>query len=301
MISSNKKHRNAAAGLFINSWWWQKTKIGLCAIVLFTGIVWSFHYGLSNMNDNSIREPTMAAADQWLKNADNLQFNICRETVTDSNGWFEYFKKDRTALGDFKKRLFKTKSGDSNASWLTYEIFLNKEKTPPLTEKINLSRNKNGKYIISGVEYSYPRGIQVLKGLPYAGPDSEIIKQKAGACTLNFDSANIGYFETMVRQNDDVQNKGLPQRIYTERQKRGRPVEREFSRLLSGDKVPGMAAFDHAVLINKVTYKIKNKLQTAFEYVLLRKDNLAEKPEWYIYFFNPGPLVKDKNNEKSNK
>ena len=299
MRLSKKKSKPETSGMAFNSIWWRRAKIGLLAALLVAAAVMSFRYGLSNMNDNSIREPTIAAADKWLKDADNLKFDICKETVVDSNGWFEYFKKDRIALGDFKKRNFKIKSegasGDGSSCLLIYEVLLNKkEKTPPLTEKITLNRDAQGKYTVCGVDYSYPRGIQVWKGSPYEGPDLEAIKQKANACTLNFDNASIGYFETMIRQADDAQNKGVPQRIYNERQKRGRPVERQTVSVLLGDKIPGLSAFDHVVLINKATYNIKNKKQIADEYILLKKDNLAEKPEWYVYFFNPGQFVKDK-------
>ena len=296
---SKKKSKNATSGTAVNPVWRRRAKIGLLTISLIAGVALSFYYGLSNMNDNSIREPTIAAADKWLKNADSLKFDICKETVVDSNGWFEYFKKDRIALGDFKKRNFKIKSegasGNGSSYLLIYEVLLNKkEKTPPLTEKITLNRDLQGKYTVCGVEYCYPRVIQVWKGSPYEGADLEAIKQKANACTLNFDNASIGYFETMIRQADDAQNKGLPQRIYNERQKRGHPVERQTVSVLLGDKIPGLSAFDHIVLINKATYNIKNKKQVADEYVLLKKDNLAEKPEWYVYFFAPGQFVKDK-------
>lgn len=299
---SKRKNKIVTPAVTVNSVFWRKAKIGLLFVLLIAGIVMSFHYGLSNMNDNSIREPTIAAADKWLKNADSLKFDVCKETVVDSNGWFEYFKKDRLGLGDFKNRNFKIKSEGGGSYLLIYDIALSKkEKTPPLAEKVTLSRDKSGKYTICGVEYSYPRGIQVWKGSPYEGPDLEIIKQKANVCTLNFDNASIGYFETMFRQADEVQNRDLPQRVYSDRQKRGHPVERQTVKVMLGDKIPGLSAFEHIALINKVTYNIKNKKQIAYEYVLLRKDNLAEKPEWYVYFFTPGQFVKEKDDGKAKK
>lgn len=302
MAISRKKNKVAASGATVDSALWRKAKIGLMFALLIGGIVASFYYGLSNMNDNSIREPTIAAADQWLKYADNQKFDLCKETVADSSGWFEYFKKDRIALGDFKKRNFKIKSENGNNFLLIYDVVLNKKgKNFPLTERITLSRDKNGKYTICGVEYAYPRGIQVWQGPLYEGQDLELVKQKAGVCTLNFDNAGIGYFETMVRQSDEAVNKDLPQRIYSERQKRGHPAERQTVKVMLGDKIPGLYAFDHIALVSKATYNIKNKKQIAYEYVLLRKDNLAEKPEWYVYFFSPGQFVKEKDGGKTKK
>ena len=302
MAISKRKNKVAASEVTVNSALWRKAKIGLMFALLIGGIVASFYYGLSNMNDNSIREPTIAAADQWLKYADNRKFDLCKETVADSSGWFEYFKKDRTALGDFKKRNFKIKSENGNNFLLIYDVVLNKKgKNPALTEKITLSRDKNGKYMVCGVEYAYPRGIQVWQGTPYDGTDLEAIKQKAGVCTLNYDNASIDYFETMVKQADEVQNNDLPKRVYNDRQKRGRPADRQVAKVLLGDKIPGLSAFEHIVFINKVTYNIKNKPQIAYEYVLLRKDNLAEKPEWYVYFYTPGQFVKEKDDGKTKK
>ena len=297
---NKKKSNTVTPAMAARSVLWRRARIGLLFILLVSGVVLSFYYGFSNMNDNSIREPTIAAADKWLKNADSLKFDVCKETVVDANGWFEYFKKDRVALGDLRKRNFKIKSEGSGGYLLIYDIFLNK-KSPPLIEKITLNRDAQGKYTVCGVDYSYPRGIQVWKGSPYEGTELEVIKQKADVCTLNFDNASIGYFETMFKQADEVQNKDLPQRIYTERQKRGRPVERQTVKVLLGDKIPGLSAFEHVVLISKATYNIKNKKQTAYEYVLLRKDNLAEKPEWYVYFFTPGQFVKEKDDGKTKK
>ncbi|MHB9139752.1 MAG: hypothetical protein ACYC4Q_10160, partial [Victivallaceae bacterium] len=292
MAIKNKSKKTTTSGMTVVSELWRRSKLFILFGVLLCGVVMSISYGLSNMNDNSIREPAIAAADQWLKDADRQKFDVCKEMVTDANGWFEYFKKDRVALGELNRRNFKIKSefavDNGNGYMLQYETFFNKDKkSPPYAEKVYLNRDRKGKYTVTGVEYCWPRGVWVWNGTPYEGTDLEVIKQKANVCALSYDSVNTAYFENIARQDPgNLQNRGFSQIIYRERQKRGRPVERQTVSVLLGSKVPGLSAMDYVAVVNKTTYLIKNKKQDVKEYVMLRKDNLAEKPEWEVYYFS---------------
>jgi hypothetical protein len=298
MAMKSKNRKATTSRVTVVSELWRRSKLFILFGVLLCGVAMSIRYGLSNMNDNSIREPTIAVADQWLKDADRQRFDVCKEMVTDANGWFEYFKKDRVALGDVSRRNFKIKSEfpteNGNGYMLQYETFFNKnKKSPPYAEKVYLNRDKKGKYTVTGVEYSWPRSVLVWNGSPYEGMDLEVIKQKASACTFSYDSVNTAYFENIARQDPgSIQSRGFSQMIYRERQKRGRPVERQTVSVLLGSKVPGLSAMDHVAVVNKTTYLIKNKKQDFKEYVMLRKDHLAEKPEWDVYSFSPGAQIR---------
>jgi hypothetical protein len=112
---------------------------------------------------------------------------------------------------------------------------------------------------------------------------------------LSYDSVNTAYFENIAKQDPgSTQTRDFSQTIYRERQKRGRPLERQTVSVLLGNKVPGLSSMDHVAVVNKATYLIKNKKQDVREFVMLRKDNLAEKPEWDVYYFSPWLPIRSK-------
>lgn len=49
---------------------------------------------------------TIDAAVDWLENADRDKFDKCRKDITEGDGWFDWFVKDRQSLGKVKSRIF---------------------------------------------------------------------------------------------------------------------------------------------------------------------------------------------------
>ena len=75
------------------------------AVLITLGVCGWVAYGLlkpkmtERYNDFAID-----SAVSWLENADRQDFDACRKSAVDSNGWFDWFTADRKSLGKIKLR-----------------------------------------------------------------------------------------------------------------------------------------------------------------------------------------------------
>ena len=54
---------------------------------------------------------------EWQENADDRDFNDCQKDIIDSDGWFDWFVKDRKSLGKLKSRKLIHRRPVSGGTW----------------------------------------------------------------------------------------------------------------------------------------------------------------------------------------
>jgi hypothetical protein len=275
----------------------------LCS-VLFAGICWSIYYCVNNFNSSEINDPVVRAAEDWLRKADRFKFEQCKSEIIDNIGWFDYFKKDRTSIGDMRKRNFKIKSErppGSNQFNLFFDTQFEKIK---LTENVELTKDSKGKFTINRVRYNTNSNF-FWKWDIYEGRDVEQIKKIAAECTNAMDYQDMAYFESIAREAGHQSIYEYVNSLRRHQQRHGKPVKRDFMELYYKKDIPGMAPFEYLSLVNRTTYMIKNERAFAYERIIMRKDNLNENKDWVVQHYSPGnprvPKPADKKNNKNDK
>lgn len=75
------------------------------AILIAIGICGGVIYGLMRPKSTlAYGDFSIDSAIAWLENADRGNFDMCRKSAVDHDGWFDWFVKDRKSLGKIKER-----------------------------------------------------------------------------------------------------------------------------------------------------------------------------------------------------
>lgn len=81
-----------------------------CLAVALTGRADSKASGLLNPETTAKPDDFItASARKWLELADQGKFDECRKNIVDSNGWFDWFERDRKSLGKMESRKFSSR------------------------------------------------------------------------------------------------------------------------------------------------------------------------------------------------
>ena len=84
-----------------------KTGIALIATIAICG--WAA-YGLLNPRlTERYNDFAVDSAVDWLENADHDKFDICSKNITNADGWFSLYKRDRKSLGKIRSRSLSTR------------------------------------------------------------------------------------------------------------------------------------------------------------------------------------------------
>lgn len=84
-----------------------KTGIVLLVTVIICGWV---AYGMLNPRmTERYNDFAVDAAVDWLENGDHGKFDVCNKDITDADGWFNLYKRDRKSLGKIKSRSLSTR------------------------------------------------------------------------------------------------------------------------------------------------------------------------------------------------
>ena len=82
----------------------QYLKLGI-AVLITVGICgWVIYCMLKPEVTPKYGDFAIDSAVAWLENADRGNFDVCRKSIVDRDGWFDWFVKDRESLGTIKAR-----------------------------------------------------------------------------------------------------------------------------------------------------------------------------------------------------
>ena len=183
-----------------------RLKTGITVIITIGICCWVV-YGLFNpkmtmcYNDFAI-DSTVS----WLENADRQDFDVCRKNSVDSDGWFDWFMKDRKSLGKVKSRNLTVRQEllDAATGMKRYELKFDSQfsKFSPkgnVSEKMIIETDGRSQFKALSADYWFANGFD-FSGLTVTEEEKTRIMKVAEDALKKVDARDIAFFKQIYTE-----------------------------------------------------------------------------------------------------
>ncbi len=226
----------------------------------------------------------------FLESGDRGEFEECRKMTSIPEARLLMFRENRKSLGELKSRQLRRQEPlrfNTRTGFIYF--FSSKFENANVREVIAVLGEPDKPLDIFSVRYEYERLPRPNSSQHYNGLDAAAVRRQAARASQAFDRCEWKYFEAISRRDTghERRNAGAPLKAFQE--KFGKPVNRSSAlEMRYVESLPGCVNLSIIRVLNQTSYKVKEVVHTAEEYVYLVRDRAAEKPEWTVYAFTPG-------------
>jgi hypothetical protein len=230
------------------------------------------------------------AATTFLEAGDRGEFEVCRKMTAIPEERLAMYRENRKSLGELKSRdlrrqdplRFNTKTG------FIY-FYSSKFENANIREVIAVLGEPEKPLDIFSVRYEYERLPRPESSQHYNGIDGAFVRQQAARAAQAYDRGEWKYFEAIARRDTGHERRNAGAALKAFQDKFGKPINRTSAlEMRYTESLPGCVNLAIIRVLNQTSYKVKDVVYLADEYVYLVLDRAAEKPEWAVYAFNPG-------------
>ena len=185
----------------------QWLKAGLIVLGVILTISWTAYRGFRS-SPEPYHDFTIDAVVSWLENADRRQFPVCGRNITDNNGWFEWFIKDRNSLGNMKsrqlalRRELSTRAEGMRRYELNFDLQFGKKQSIPdqLTERVIVESDGTEKISVVRVDYWYSGFLGRPETRPATDDETTSVMSVVNHVLEQMDAGNTAFFQQQYKE-----------------------------------------------------------------------------------------------------